>query len=87
MDSPIYRIKVTVAHSVYFPSKFTEVTMTSGVGQVHVKRQRGKLVVIGFGVSPKGQKYIRASEEIAAKSPADPKFKGELATAVAKLLP
>lgn len=54
-------------------------------GQVHVKRQRGKLVVIGFGQTPRGQKFIRKVEPVDAPRTADKNFKDDLTTAVAKL--
>lgn len=60
--------------------------MANGIGQVHVRKQRGQLVVIGFGQSPRGQKFIRDYHSLEAASPADPKFKGELKAAVEKLL-
>lgn len=59
--------------------------MTVGIAQIHVKRQRGKLVVQGMGQTPRGQKYIKRSEDIAAPKMTDKEFKAELATAVAKL--
>lgn len=60
--------------------------MATGIAQVHVRRSRKKLQVFGMGVSNRGQKYIKASEGIAASDMADPKFKTDLKTAVDKLL-
>lgn len=59
--------------------------MANNYGQVHVKRQRGKLVVIGFGQTPRGQKFIRRVEEIKAPKLGDKNFKVDLAGAVEKL--
>lgn len=61
--------------------------MTAGIGQVHVKKERGTMVVVGRGQTPKGKAYIRARRALHVKSPLDPTFKGELADAIAKMLP
>ena len=60
--------------------------MAKGIGQIHVRRQHGLLVVTGFGSTNRGQKFIRQEVPLTVKSPRDPKFKEELATAVEKLL-
>ena len=60
--------------------------MTVGIAQIHVKRQRGKLVVQGMGQTPKGQKYIKASEELSVSNIGDKDFKAQMSAAVGKLL-
>lgn len=59
--------------------------MASSINTIHVKRQRGKLVVQGDGRTVKGKRYIVQTVELTAKTPADPNFKSELAAAVAQL--
>lgn len=59
--------------------------MTLEVGQVHVKRQRGVLVVQGMGQTPRGQKYVKKTVEIDAGKVTDKDFKGKQAAAVAEL--
>lgn len=59
--------------------------MSYNYGQIHVKRQRGKLVVMGFGQTPRGQKFIRGIESLEVPKTTDKNFKAELANAVAKL--
>lgn len=59
--------------------------MSNTYGTIEVKKMRGKMAVIGLGKTPRGQNYIKKIEETSSTSPADPKFKEELATAVAKL--
>ena len=61
--------------------------MTVGIGQVHVKKERGVMVVVGRGQTPKGKAYIQARRALKVKSPSDPKFKDELAEAIALMLP
>lgn len=61
--------------------------MAAGIGQVHVKKERGVLVVVGRGQTPKGKAYIKQRAKLSVKSPLDPAFKGELALAIAKMLP
>lgn len=59
--------------------------MASGIGQVEVRRSRGKLVVRGLGQTPRGQKFIKHSVELSAKSTADPAFKSELKAVVTEM--
>lgn len=54
-------------------------------GTVEVRKQKGAYVVLGTGTTNKGVKFIKAMEKIDAKGPRDPKFKGAVAAAVAKL--
>lgn len=61
--------------------------MASGIGQVHVKKERGVLVVVGKGATPRGKSYIKKTENLKAKSPSDPLFKDELAVAIKELFP
>jgi hypothetical protein len=59
--------------------------MASGIATIHVRRSQGKLKVIGMGQTPRGQAYIKRTEVLEVKTPADPKYKGEMAAAVEKL--
>lgn len=59
--------------------------MAIGIGTVEVKMSRGTLVVLGLGKTPRGTKFIRDTEALSVKSPADPKFKAELGQAIAKM--
>ncbi len=59
--------------------------MASGIGRVQVKRSRGKLVVQGLGKTPRGQNYVKVVEQLDVKSTADPKFKGNLKAAIARM--
>lgn len=61
--------------------------MPAGIGQVHVKKERGVMVVIGKGQTPRGKAYIKAQETLKAKSPRDPLFKSEMKEAIEKMLP
>lgn len=61
--------------------------MPVGIGQIHVKKERGVLVVIGRGQTPKGKAYIRKQVKLTALAPSDPIFKGELAAAIMDILP
>lgn len=60
--------------------------MTSGIADIHVKVQRKKLTVMGMGKTNRGQRYIRASKDLAVEKMSDEKFKAELATAVTELI-
>ena len=60
--------------------------MAAGIGTVEVKKVHGKMVVNGLGQTPRGQKFIRNAVVLEVADPADPKFKGELSTAVTQLL-
>lgn len=60
--------------------------MTKGVGQIHVRLVRGHMRVIAMGQTPRGQRYIKQEVAMKAKTPADPEFKTELATAVEEIL-
>lgn len=61
--------------------------MGNGIGTIHVRPQRGKLVVQGDGKTPRGQRFIKETEALAVKSMADPNFKAQLSAAVNKMLP
>lgn len=61
--------------------------MANGIGQIHVRKQKGKMVVTGFGQTPRGQKFVKEAIILEVTSPADKKFKGELLAAVEKLIP
>jgi hypothetical protein len=60
--------------------------MSKGIASVHVRNVRGKLSVEAMGQTPRGQKYIKDEDVLATPKMADPKFKGELAAAITKLL-
>lgn len=60
--------------------------MAIGIGQIHVRKQHGRMVVTGFGSTPRGQKYIKREEKLTSKSPKDPKFKQELTVAVKAIM-
>lgn len=60
--------------------------MTFGLGTIQMKKQRGVLVIEGLSATPRGQKFVAKSIKLSVKSPADPKFKSELKTAVEELL-
>lgn len=64
----------------------TEVTMASGIGTVHVRSSKGHLIVQGDGQTPRGKRFIRQTEPLKSKNPADPTFKADLSAAVEKLL-
>jgi hypothetical protein len=60
--------------------------MGNGIGTVQVKVSRHRVRVLGMGVTPSGQKFIRANTELSVKGISDPKFKSELATAITEML-
>lgn len=51
-----------------------------------VRKSRGLLVVQATGRTERGQSFIKGSVPLTVKTMSDPKFKGELATAVDQLL-
>lgn len=59
--------------------------MANKIRTVHVRVERGGLVVQGQGRTARDQKYIAATETLAVKDMADEKFKQEMALAVKKL--
>lgn len=60
--------------------------MGHGIASVHVRRERGRTTVIGFGQTPRGQKFIRATKTLLAPTIGSKDFKSELAAAVEELL-
>lgn len=60
--------------------------MAAGIGQIHVRKMRGKLSVIGMGQTPRGQTYPKRVVELTVKTPGDSKFKNELAHAVEDII-
>lgn len=60
--------------------------MNPGIAQVHVKRHKGQLMAIGYGQTPRGQKYVKDSSALNVKTTRDPNFKTVLATAVENIL-
>lgn len=61
--------------------------MAAGIGQIHVKKERGVMVVVGKGATPRGKAYIKKRTALKVRSPLDPMFKDELAAAIAEMLP
>jgi hypothetical protein len=51
-------------------------------GTVQVRRERGRLVVQGFGRTDRGRKYLKATSVIDSPNIGEPGFKGALATSV-----
>lgn len=60
--------------------------MPAGIGQVHVKKVRDVMVVVGRGQTPRGKAYIKKRTALSVKAPSDPKFKGQLAFAIEEML-
>lgn len=60
--------------------------MSYGIGTVHIRMQRGELVVQGDGQTPRGQRYIKRTVELGVPSMASPGFKSALAAKVNELL-
>lgn len=63
-----------------------ETNMPVGIGAIHVKKERGRMVVIGKGMTPKGKAYIKERKPLLSKSPQESRFKDELEKAVAEIL-
>lgn len=59
--------------------------MSFEAARFEVKRSRGGLVVRAIGRTERGQKYIKKSIPIAARTIADQKFKSEMAAAIAQM--
>lgn len=53
---------------------------------IYIRRSRGVMVVAATGRTGRGQTYVKGSVALTCKSISDPKFKGEMAAAVAQLL-
>lgn len=53
---------------------------------VIVRQSRGTLIVQATGRTGKGVSFIKGTEKLTAKTLGDPDFKGELKTAIGKLL-
>jgi hypothetical protein len=60
--------------------------MPYGFGTIHVKRERGALVVQGDGKTPRGGSYIRATKVLKASQMGSKTFKGDMAIAVDEML-
>lgn len=54
-------------------------------GTIHVRRRRGKLVLIGQGKTGRGQNYVKRAVDIGHPTMPGPDFKRKLAEAVVKL--
>lgn len=59
--------------------------MANGITSIEVRKQRGKVQVLGMAQTPKGQKYIRDRVELEVKDSRDPKFKSEMAAAITQM--
>ncbi len=60
--------------------------MTSGIAAIHVKRQRGKVCVLGMGQTPRGQRYLAEIAVLSAERIEDLSFKAGLATAIKQIM-
>lgn len=56
------------------------------IAQIHVRKQRGQMIVTGMSRTPRGQRVIAATEVLEAKSIHDPNLKSEVASAVSKMV-
>lgn len=54
---------------------------------IHVKRERGRLVVIGYAQTPRGQKFISNRVVLECRSTRDPNFKAQVSAAVKAISP
>lgn len=54
--------------------------------QIAVKKERGHMVVIALGRTPRGQSYIKGRKVLVAQGVRDPDFKREMDAAVKELL-
>lgn len=79
-------MNLLLASGSKWPRGQEDAQMTHGIGDIHVKRQRGKLTVQAGGRTPRGQRYIKETIVLKAKSMADPSFKAEVTTAVDQML-
>lgn len=59
--------------------------MTETYATYEVRKMRGKLVLIGFGRTPRGQRFIKGQAAINSPSMSAPDFKKEMEIAAAKL--
>lgn len=60
--------------------------MAAGIGTVEIKKQRGKMNVLGLGKTPRGQRYIKQAIIIEASQKDRERFDAEVTAAVEKLL-
>lgn len=60
-------------------------TGMKGIQEVKTKYQRRAWYVQAYGRTPKGQRFLLAEIELAAKKMSDPDFKSQQAAAVAQL--
>jgi hypothetical protein len=60
--------------------------MATGIRAIEVKRSKGVLRVTAIGETPKGQRILKKSIPLSVESPANPKFKKELADAVYEIM-
>ena len=60
--------------------------MANKYTSLHVRKQHGKLTLLGMGRTNRGQKYIKATEEFEVSSMADKKFKSELSAKIEQML-
>lgn len=56
------------------------------IAQIHVRKQRGHMVVTGMSRTPRGQRVIAATVVLEATGLTEPDLKQEVANAVDKIL-
>jgi hypothetical protein len=56
------------------------------VSAIEVKRQRGRLVVVALGQTPRGQSFIKGIGVLNSREMTDESFKTDLAEAVKDIL-
>jgi hypothetical protein len=59
--------------------------MPKQYAEIHLKRERGKLVIVGLGQTGRGQKYPKGREVLPDAKMTDKKFKDDMKAAVGKL--
>jgi len=58
-----------------------------GVAQLHIKRERGVMVLIAYGQTPRGSKYRKGTVPFVATDTQSPGFKSEISSAVKEIAP
>lgn len=60
--------------------------MTSGISAIHVKRQRGKVVVLAMGQTPRGQRYLKHMGVLKEELLTDSSLKTSLKIAIDEIM-
>lgn len=60
--------------------------MSNGLGTIHVRKQRGHIVIQGDGKTPRGQRYIKQTVALKTSSITSPDFKGQMTAAVKEIM-